>query len=292
MARFLARLDFDACPMGATWRNYLLLPLAIGGAGLLHAQVLPDPAVAGAAIAGIRMFVGPVPATSANDLNPALLRVDVPIESGRCSFFGAQPLAGSTATWFVNQTPTGWVPGPVVAGVDLTPNAVGAFEIGADFVAARLREMVDRGQPLGAALPIQVRREYPSDTYPPPNISVMLDQAQPTTLSLSDLQESKGRDVGSKKVHGRIWQVSISCIGWCMKPGQRSDLVGWMGANAETLLECLKYGGFMEPSVSVREEEDSQLIGQLLFKAVLSVTASVHSETSSVVRTGFGRVTV
>lgn len=279
--------------MAATWVTYLLLPLAIGGAGRLTAEVRPE---TGKALTAVRVFAGPVAATGATDANPALSRVDLessPDSPWLANLWGAPQAAGQVLTWFCAQDGT-WEAGPVVAGVDLSSFWDARFPWAPEWIVARLQEVAAAHPPLPAGKPLRVSRAFPRDTATWPMLNVQVDSLAPTGEMIGNLRRSTGDTVvpAKGKALGRIWQAQLSLNAWCGAPEERSLLAPWLGAALELLLEMGKAEGWKSPTFTLHESEDFATLAVPAFLVTANLSLTLESTLQIPNRTGYGHLVV
>lgn len=279
----------DRWGVAAQWDTYFLEPLALGGAARFSASVV-DP-VSGLQADSVRAFIGPVAATSATDTNVQLMPVDLasaPVGMPWIqTLFGAPRLPGLTLSWFASFGGV-WEAGPVVTGVDLSPQGTSEFPWILDWLVDRLQESA-QDRPLASNRNLLVRRTYPRDTTGWPMLSVQVDSVSPTGQMLG---ESEGAAVGGTRDEGRVYSVSISLVGWCDQPEDRSLVGQWLIQSLTPILDVAAYAGMSEPSFTVEESEDFETIGVPAFLSTARFTCLVESRWNRPVRSGYGRVTV
>lgn len=276
--------------MAATWLTYVLMPLAIGGAGQLQAEITPT---AGAAITAVRAFVGPAVATSQDDANPLLVRADLTLKSGImvASVWGAPKASEQYVTWFVAENGV-WAAGPVTEHVNLSPTWDAAFPWAADWIVSRLNDALVNHPPFAGGKTLRVTRAYPRDTSAWPMMNVQVDSMSPAGEFVGQLRRVTGPTVSpaSTVQKGRLWQASISLIGWCGTPEDRAVLARWLGGAMELICSMGGYEGWINPSFAMSESEDFETLGVPTFLVTASLTVTLESSLQSLVTTGYGHV--
>lgn len=271
--------------MAASWLTYVLQPLAIGGAGQLQVEIRPT---AGAAITAIRALIGPVAAASYDDPNPLLVRVEFslrPTGVMLASAWGMPKAPGQFVTWWVAEDGV-WAAGPVTTSVDLSPHWIAEFPWAADWIVARLNDALSEHLPFSGDRMLRVTRAYPRDTSAWPMLNVQVDSMHPAGEFLGQLR----RVTESTVKKGRLWQASISLVGWCSTPEDRSSLARWLGGAMELLCSMGGFEGWVNPSFTLSETEDFETLGIPAFLITASLTVTLESNLQSLVTTGYGHV--
>lgn len=272
--------------MSATWLTYLLLPLAIGGAAQLTAEVSPP---SGSTVTSIRALVGAAAATSETD--PTLASVDVaPGPSGSSVGWKLPILDGQTVSWFVQLDPGGWEAGPVVPGVDLRASFTSSVNNPLHWFLDRLKAL-ESISPVIASRRFEFREAYPRDTAGWPAASVLMDSFVPAPAGTWDLEHTEGTDVGEHREFGVLYHASMSCIAWSETPEDRQVVFRWLAERLPIIRKFAPFAGLMEPTFRLGQEEDFESFGVPTFKVTATFEADVHCIFTTVNRTGYGRVT-
>jgi hypothetical protein len=273
--------------VAATWKTFLLVPLAIGGAAELTAEVVPP---AGATLTAVRALVGAAPAADQDD--PTLAPVDLPVAPMETVIAWKLPASDAqVVSWFAEFSPGGWQAGPVVEGVDLRPG----FDTDLN---APLRWFLDRLKGLHAASPFlpdgrfEFREAYPRDVNGFPLGAVLVNQISPLPGPLNDMEGVDGPQVGDLRRYGRIHHVQMSCRAWFATPEERILGFNWLVKHIPIIAFFSSKAGFMEPTWHVVQEEDFESFGVPTFIAQATFEADIHCTFSTSIRTGYGRVLV
>lgn len=237
----------------------------------------------------VRVFLGPAQAIGEADPNPALLSVDLSLQSAglwSSHMWGAPRVAGQVVSFFAKMAGD-WEAGPVLTGVDLTTHGTADFPWVLDWLVDRLQEIA-ADRPFLPSKHLQVRRTYPRDITGWPMLSVQLDSL---STSAQFVGESEGTE-GSNRYEGRVYLATLSIVGWTDKPEDRSRVGQWLMEALSIVMDLASRAGMSESSFSLSESEDFETLGIPAFLVNASFTCLLESHRTNPVRSGYGHLTV
>jgi len=271
------------------WNYVEVMPLAIGGAGLVLIQV--DPATP---YASARIFVGPRLPNSQDDNGADLLQIQIaPAENAevgaRGCFWGAVGVTGLCVQFYGLTLGGAWEAGPSFTDVDLTPNYAASFPWSADWVVQRLQEIAAHAPPFPNGKDLRVTRAFPRDTHSWPAVNVQVDAMTPTGLVIGDVlgADSHPDALSIAYKRGRLYSLALSVTGWCGTPEERSLLGEWMGGALEVVQDAASALGWPDPSSNLRESEDFETLGVPAFLVNGNLTVTLQSCLDATLRSSY-----
>lgn len=278
--------------MGATWQTYLVRPLLPGGAAEVSTAILVD---AGDTLQRAVAKVGVAPATAWDD--PAALLVELPLgdtpgdgSEQQVAFYGAAASAAAVVSFFAQTAQGGWIAGPVVQPVDLTAHYDSQFPWIKKLVIGLLQQLVAENPP---ALPtgrvLDIKGAFPRDTKALPRLTVQLSSCTPSEQVIGDSEASPLlRGQTARRTRG--YTVTLDLLAWMPEPEMRDAVGQWLGGACMVLVETLEYFGVQNPTFTLQESEDFEVLGVPTFLVTGSFTGTVWTNLSFPVPTPVGHL--
>ena len=271
------------------WINVEVMPLAIGGAGLVYVQM--DPLTP---YATVLMFVGPRLPTSHADAGTDLVMItldppDNPTLGARSAFWSAPATVGQCIQFYAFTPGGAWETGPSFTGVDLTPNYSTAFPWSADWVVQRLKEIALHVPPFPNGKILTITRAFPRDTHSWPAVNVQVDALTPSGPIIGDVMNSAPQTASNTIVYtkGRLYSLNLSITGWCGTPEERSLLGQWMGGALEVVMDAAVAVGWPDPSANLRESEEFETLQVPTFLVNGGISVTLQSSLKATLRSSY-----
>jgi hypothetical protein len=274
-----------------TFDTYLVRPLLPGGTGQLQTAVT----VTGDVLERVVVKIGLAPAASHDD--PLLATVEIPLGDAPgngdlcyAAFMKAVASDVAVATWFAKLTTGGWVTGPVVDSIDLTPKYTAYFPWLKPKVIDLIQQINDEKPPaFRQGRELTIRGAFPRDGFGLPAMSVQFT-AVPTGVQLIGDTDSSGTIVGEVKHWARGFNVTVDLVSWSDQPEERDVIAEWLGGALMVLVETLPFFGASEPTFSINESEDFESLKTPAFLVTGSLNFSVWSDLTSPVLNSYGHL--
>jgi hypothetical protein len=203
--------------MSLHWSTATLRPIAIGGAATCFAEVSDT---TGSEV--LRVLVKLGPAVTWDDPSvPSVELHGTGHGQWRGIFFGEAPIV-VTVAWFA-ETKDGWFDGPLVFGVSLKPS----FDVHVPWVKGwmveRLLEVARSLPPFSNGKTLGITVAFPRSIQGLPSLNVQIDSLMPSSVVDGDLLGGDAQ-VGGVHQRGRLYNITLSLVGWCTTPEERDRL--------------------------------------------------------------------